>query len=89
MPTLPDLAIPLLSKIPIIGPVLFNQNILVYFSILLSIALWYALYRTNMGLRLRSVGENPKAADALGINVMSNRYLSSIVGGMLMGLAGA
>lgn len=89
VPTLPDIAIPLLSKIPIIGPVLFKQNILVYFSILLSVALWYALYRTNMGLRLRSVGENPKAADALGINVTSNRYLSSIIGGMLIGLAGA
>ena len=89
VPTLPDISIPLLSKIPIIGPVLFNQNILVYFSILLSVVLWYALYRTNMGLRLRSVGENPKAADALGINVTSNRYLSSIIGGMLIGLAGA
>ena len=89
VPTLPDLPIPLLSEIPVIGPVVFNQNILVYFSILLSIALWYALYRTNMGLRLRSVGENPKAADALGINVVSNRYLSAVIGGMLMGLAGS
>lgn len=89
VPTLPDIAIPLLSKIPVIGPILFNQNILVYISILLSVALWYALYRTNMGLRLRSVGENPKAADALGINVATNRYLTSIIGGMLIGLAGA
>jgi simple sugar transport system permease protein len=89
VPTLPDIAIPLLSKIPVLGPVLFKQNILVYFSILLSIGLWYALYRTNMGLRLRSVGENPKAADALGISVVSNRYITAILGGMLMGLAGA
>lgn len=89
VPTLPDIAIPLLSKIPILGPVLFKQNILVYFSILLSIGLWYALYRTNMGLRLRSVGENPKAADALGISVVSNRYITAILGGMLIGLAGA
>jgi simple sugar transport system permease protein len=87
--TLPDIAIPLLSKIPILGPVLFKQNILVYFSILLSIGLWYALYRTNTGLRLRSVGENPKAADALGISVVSNRYITAILGGMLIGLAGA
>jgi simple sugar transport system permease protein len=87
--TLPDIAIPLLSKIPILGPVLFKQNILVYFSILLSIGLWYALYRTNTGLRLRSVGENPKATDALGISVVSNRYITAILGGMLMGLAGA
>lgn len=89
VPTLPDLSIPLLSKIPILGPILFNQNILVYVSILLSIGLWYALFHTNMGLRLRSVGENPKAADALGINVTSNRYLTTIIGGMLIGLAGA
>ena len=89
VPTLPEIPIPLLSRIPILGPVLFKQNILVYFSILISIALWYALYRTNMGLSMRSVGENPKAADALGINVVSNRYITTIIGGMLMGLAGA
>lgn len=89
VPTLPEIPIPLLSSIPILGPVLFKQNILVYISILISIALWYALYRTNMGLSMRSVGENPKAADALGINVVSNRYITTIIGGMLMGLAGA
>lgn len=89
VPTLPEIPIPLLSSIPILGPVLFKQNILVYFSILISIALWYALYRTNLGLSMRSVGENPKAADALGINVVSNRYITTIIGGMLMGLAGA
>jgi ABC-type uncharacterized transport system permease subunit len=87
--TLPDIAVPLLSKIPFIGPILFNQNILVYISVLASIGLWYFLFHTNMGLRLRSVGENPKAADALGINVVRNRYMSSIIGGMLIGLAGA
>ena len=87
--TLPDIAIPLLSKIPILGPILFNQNILVYISILLSIVFWYVLYKTNLGLRLRSIGENPKAADALGINVISNRYLTAVIGGMLIGLAGA
>lgn len=89
IPTLPDIAIPLLSKIPFIGPILFNQNILVYISVLISIALWYFLFHTDQGLRLRSVGENPKASDALGINVISNRYLTTIIGGMLMGLAGA
>ncbi len=89
VPTLPDIAIPLLSKIPVLGPVLFNQNILVYLSVVLSVGLWWYLFRTNAGLRLRSVGENPKAADALGINVVSNRYMTSIIGGMLIGLAGA
>ncbi len=89
VPTLPDIAIPLLSKIPVIGPILFNQNIMVYISVLLSIGLWYYMFHTNSGLRMRSVGENPKAADALGINVNTNRYVTSIIGGMLMGLAGA
>jgi simple sugar transport system permease protein len=89
IPTLPDIAIPLLSKIPFIGPILFKQNILVYSSVILSVALWYILFRTNLGLRLRSVGENPKAADSLGINVVRHRYLTSIIGGMFIGLAGA
>jgi simple sugar transport system permease protein len=89
IPTLPDISIPLLSKIPILGPILFNQNILVYLSVILSVTLWYLLFRTNLGLRLRSVGENPKAADSLGINVNRYRYLTSIIGGMLIGLAGA
>jgi simple sugar transport system permease protein len=88
IPTLKDIPIPLLSKIPVIGPVLFNQNILVYVSILLSIFLWYFLFKTSYGLELRSVGENPMAADSLGVNVVRSRYLTSMIGGMLMGLAG-
>lgn len=89
IPTLKEVSIPLLSKIPFIGKILFSQNLLVYVSILLSIILWYVLFRTNLGLRIRSVGENPKAADSLGINVVRHRYTTSIIGGMLMGLAGA
>ncbi len=89
VPTLQDISIPLLSQIPIIGEIFFNQNILVYFSILISVFLWYLLYKTNFGLKLRAVGENSMAADSLGINVTRNRYLTAIVGGMLIGLAGA
>lgn len=89
IPTLQDIAIPGLSKIPFLGPILFKQNILVYFSILLSIGLWYFLFRTQAGLELRSVGEHPHAADSLGINVSSRRYITAVLGGMLMGLAGA
>lgn len=89
IPTLTDIPIPLLSKIPFIGRILFSQNILVYASVILSVILWYVLFRTNLGLRLRSVGENPKAADSLGISVNRYRYLTSIIGGMLIGLAGA
>lgn len=89
IPTLPDVPIPGLSQIPILGDALFNQNVLVYFAIILSIFLYYLLYKTSIGLELRSVGENPKAADSLGVNVFRMRYVTSTVGGMLMGLAGA
>lgn len=89
IPTLQDVAIPGLSQIPVLGPILFDQNILVYFSILLSIGLWYFMFRTQAGLELRSVGENPHAADSLGINITSRRYTTAVLGGMLMGLAGA
>ena len=87
--TLPELAIPGLSQIPVLGEIFFNQNILVYFTLLLSFFLYYVLYKTSLGLELRSVGENPKAADSLGVNVSLFRYVSTTVGGMLMGLAGA
>ncbi len=89
IPTLQDVPIPLLSQIPILGDILFNQNALVYFSILLSIALWYFMYKTSLGLEMRSVGENPMAADSLGVNVFRWRYSAAIFGGALMGLAGA
>jgi len=89
IPTLPDVAIPGLSQIPILGDIFFNQNVLAYFAILLSIFLYYLLYKTSFGLELRSVGESPKAADSLGVNVSLMRYVTATVGGMLMGLAGA
>jgi len=86
--TLKKIPIPGLSTLPIIGEVLFNQNIFVYLSILLSAALYYFLYKTSWGLELRSVGENPKAADSLGVDVVRARYLAATVGGMLVALAG-
>jgi len=89
IPTLPAVPIPGLSEIPVIGDIFFKQNVLFYFAILLSIFLYYLLYKTGIGLELRSVGENPKAADSLGVNVSLMRYVTAIVGGMLMGLAGA
>jgi ABC-type uncharacterized transport system permease subunit len=89
IPTLKSVPIPFLGQIPILGEIFFNQNLLVYFAILLSIFLYYLLYRTSIGLELRSVGENPKAADSLGVNVSRMRYITAIAGGMLMGLAGA
>ncbi len=88
IPTLQNVAIPGLAQIPIVGQIFFHQNLLVYFTILVSAFLYYLLYKTSFGLELRAVGENPKAADSLGINVGLMRYGATIAGGMLMGLAG-
>jgi len=88
IPTLKKVPIPLLHQIPILGDILFNQNLFVYFSTLLSAFLYYFLYKTSWGLTLRSVGENPRAADSLGIDVARARYATAIIGAMLIGLAG-
>lgn len=87
---LPNFSIPLLSQIPLLGPVFFSrQSILVYIGYLLIPLSWYYINRTRPGLHLRAVGEYPSAADALGINVFRMRYAYVFVGGMLAGLAGA
>ena len=89
VPVLQSIEVPLLSAIPIIGPALFSQNAMVYATVGIAIALHYLLYRTMAGLNIRSVGENPRAADALGINVYMTQYITTIMGSMLMSLAGA
>jgi len=87
---MPSFSIPLLSLIPIIGPIFFtNQNVLVYIGYILTPLVWFYINRTRPGLHLRSVGEYPSAADALGINVYRTRYLYVFIGGMLAGLGGA
>jgi simple sugar transport system permease protein len=87
---MPNFSIPLLSLIPVLGPIFFtNQSVLVYIGYLLTPLAWYYINRTRPGLHLRSVGEYPSAADALGINVFRMRYLYVFIGGMLAGLAGA
>lgn len=87
---LPNFTIPLLSQIPIIGPVFFTgQNVLVYFGYIFTPLAWYYINRTRPGMHLRSVGEYPAAADVLGINVFAMRYFYVFVGGLLAGLAGA
>ncbi len=82
-------AIPLLSKIPVLGPILFENSPIVYLMIILVIVMQVALYKTPWGLRTRAVGEHPKAADTLGINVFFMRYMNVIFGGMIAGLGGA
>ena len=86
---LPTLPVPVLSDIPIIGPVLFNQNILVYLMYAAIIALQFFLFRSRWGLRVRAVGEHPKAADTVGINVIRTRWITPILGSALAGLGGA
>jgi simple sugar transport system permease protein len=81
--------IPLLEDIPILGPILFDQDIVVYFSYVLVIVCWWFLYRTQPGLHLRSTGERPTAAFARGVNVRLVRYLYTLLGGALVGIAGA
>ncbi|MBQ3081815.1 MAG: ABC transporter permease [Clostridia bacterium] len=83
-----DLSIPLLSKIPVIGKGLFSHNILVYLGIIIAVALWWYLKHTTLGLKLRSVGENPAAADSVGINVKLMKYVHICLGSGIMGLGG-
>ena len=88
-PIFPAIKIPILGDIPIIGPVLFNQTIMVYGMYVLIGLTTYFLFRTRWGLRTRAVGENPRAADSLGVSVAKTRYLAVIYGGMVGGFAGA
>jgi general nucleoside transport system permease protein len=88
-PRFRDVPIPVLRDIPVIGPALFDQDILVYLMYVLVAVVWFFLYKTRPGLHLRAIGENPQTADAMGIDVFRLRYFYTIVGGMLIGLAGA
>ena len=87
--TFPIISIPLLSKIPILGPVLFENTPIVYLTILLVVGMHVLLFYTPWGLRTRAVGEHPKAADTLGINVYLTRYVNVILGGIIAGIGGA
>ncbi|MEH6578206.1 MAG: ABC transporter permease [Amphritea sp.] len=89
LPGFEPIAIPLFSDIPIIGPVLFNQDVLVYLMYVTVPVAWWVMYRTPWGLNIRSIGEYPRAADTAGINVIKVRYLAVIASCMLAGLGGA
>jgi len=86
---LPELPIPLLSEIPVIGPVLFRQTLLVYIMYAAVILLQIFVFRSRWGLRMRAVGEHPKAADTVGIRVNRTRVVNTIFGGAIAGLGGA
>ncbi len=88
-PQVPPLPIPVLEKIPFFGTVLFNQNLPVYFSLIMIGVIWWFLYKTPAGLELRSVGEHPEASYARGIDPKKLRLFYTICGGLLVGLAGA
>ncbi len=81
--------LPVLGDIPILGPLLFDANIIVYLTYVLIVVIDVALFRTRWGLRTRSVGEHPQAADTVGINVLRVRYRNVVMGGFVAGLAGA
>ena len=86
---IPAVALGPLANIPFIGPVFFQQNVIFYVAVIILLGIQFLLFRTNIGLRIRAVGEQPQAADTAGVNVRLVRYLCVISSGLLSGLAGA
>jgi simple sugar transport system permease protein len=81
--------LPLLGSLPVVGDLLFNHSLMVYFAYLLVPIVWFLLNRTTWGLAIKSAGQNPAAADALGVSITRVRYATVTVGGILSGVAGA
>ena len=88
-PVMKEIAIPGLSKIPFIGPIIFQQTILAYGSLVAIAVVWFLLYRTKWGLQVRAVGEHPEAAETVGLNVRAIRWQAVLVGAAFAGLGGA
>lgn len=88
-PAVPHMPMPFLSELPIVGKLFFDQNMVVYLSFILIAAAWWWIYKTQPGLRLQGIGERPAAAFARGANVNLQRFIYTIVGGSLVGFAGA
>ena len=85
----PSLNIPILSTLPVVGPIFFSQNILVYGAFAFVPFSWFVLNKTTIGLKIRAVGQTPAAADSLGVSVAQVRYITVIFGGAMAGIAGA
>lgn len=85
----PNMTIPVLNKIPVIGQLFENQSPFLYITAIIVAVSWYVMYRTNIGLRLRTIGDHPKAAATAGVNVTRYRYICVILCGVLCGMAGA
>jgi simple sugar transport system permease protein len=83
------LTFPVLTELPVVGTIFFSHNILVYLAFALIPVSWFVLNKTTLGLKIRAVGENPEAADSLGVSVAGVRYFTIILGGTLSGVAGA
>lgn len=86
---IPTVTVPFLHKIPVIGPLFEEQSPYLYITILIVAISWYVMYRTKVGLRLRTIGDHPKAASTAGVDVTKYRYIAVIVCGMLCGLSGS
>lgn len=85
----PKIHIPFLSDIPLLGEILFSHHILAYIAFLLVPVAWFVLNKTTLGLKIHAAGENPEAADSLGVSVAGVRYFTIVLGGILSGVAGA
>jgi ABC-type uncharacterized transport system permease subunit len=85
---IPNLKIPLLGSIPGVGPVLFDQNAMLYISVVVAAGVWLLLTRTRFGLSVKAVGESPEAADAIGVRVSKIRWIALLIGGGMAGLGG-
>lgn len=85
---LPTVELPLINKIPVLGPILSGHNVLTYIALLAVFAVWFFMYRTPVGLRLRAVGESPDSADSVGISVTKVRFLALGISGLLAGFGG-
>ena len=87
-PIVPNIDIPIIKDIPVIGKILSGHSLLTYISLLMVVLVYILLYKTSIGLRIRAVGRNPGAAESVGINVIKTRYLSAAIAGALAGLGG-